>query len=171
VSLFMINIRPAIITDVEAILRVHYAAVHGPATSVFYTQNILQSWSPSLTDERRINQLHQAIQNSEELIIVATSNENDMIVGFGSIVPFKQELRAVYVDPAFARQGIGTKIITSLEELAVLHDTYKLHMDASLNAERFYCNHGYSVLARASHRLSSGMDMDCVKMSKELRPR
>jgi GNAT superfamily N-acetyltransferase len=165
----MINLRPATISDIESILRVHYVAVHGSATSTFYTQNILQSWSPSLTDERRLNQLHQAVQNNEELIVVAVSSENDMIVGFGPIIPLKQELRAVYVDPAFARRGVGTKILASLEELAVLHGADKLHMDASLNAERFYCHHGYSVIDRASHRLSSGIEMDCVKMSKELR--
>ncbi|CAF3051093.1 unnamed protein product [Rotaria sp. Silwood2] len=165
----MINLRSATISDVEAILRVHYAAVHGPATSTFYTQNILRNWSPSATDERRLNQLHQAIQNNEELIVVAVSSENGMIVGFGSVIPSQQELRAVYVDPAFARRSIGTKVLATLEKLAIQHGAHKLHLDASVNAETFYYHHGYSVVDRGSHRLNSGIDMDCVKMSKDLR--
>jgi putative acetyltransferase len=165
----MINVRPATISDIEAILRVHYAAVHGPATSIFYTQDTLQSWSPSPTDEHRLNRLHEAMRDSEELIVVAVSSENDMIVGFGTVVPLQEEIRAVYVDSAFARQGVGTKILATLEELAVDQGVYKLHIDASLNAENFYCHHGYSVVDRSTHRFRSGFEMDCVKMSKELR--
>jgi len=164
----MINLRPATISDAEALVRVHHAAVQGPAPSMFYTQNILQSWSPSPTDQYRVNQLRKAIENSEELLVVAESGKNAVIVGFGSIVPSQQELRAVYVDPAFGRQDVGSKILANLEELALLHGTDKLHLDASLNAERFYCRHGYSVIERASHQLNSGILMDCVKMSKKL---
>ncbi len=167
-SRFMINLRSATIFDAEAILRVHYAAVHGPATFAFYTQNILQSWSPSPVDEHRVNKLGRAIENNEELVVVAVPNENDMIIGFGSIVPLQQELRALYVDPAFAGRGVGTKILSNLEELALLHGVNKLHMDASLNAERFYSRHGYLVVNRGIHRLNSGIDMNCVKMSKQL---
>ncbi|CAF1173222.1 unnamed protein product [Adineta steineri] len=164
----MINLRPATLSDVKNILGIHYAAVHGSTTSNFYSQNILQSWSPSTRDERRLKQLHQAIRDNTEIIIVAESTATGMIMGFGSVVPSQQELRAVYVDPTFARQGVGTKIITSLEELAVHHVAHKLHLDASLNAESFYCHHGYSIVERAIHRLNSGIDMDCIKMSKEL---
>ena len=164
----MTNFRPVTISDVEALLRVHYAAVHGPGPSTFYAENIIQSWSPSPTDEHRINQLRKAIENSTELFVVAESAENALIIGFGSIVPAQQELRAVYVDPLFGRRGVGPKILSHLEALAILHGTDILHVDASLNAERFYNRHGYSVVQRASHRLSSGVDMDCVKMSKKL---
>lgn len=164
----MIHLRPATIFDVEALIRVHHASVHGPAPSTFYTQKILQSWSPSPTDTLRINQLRKAIENSTELVVVAESTENAVIIGFGSVVPAQQELRAVYVDPLFGRQGAGPKILSHLEALAILHSTDILHVDASLNAERFYNRHGYSVVQRASHRLSSGVDMDCVKMSKKL---
>jgi hypothetical protein len=91
-----------------------------------------------------------------------------MIVGFGSIVPFHQELRTVYVDSVFARQDAGSKILANLEELALLHDVGKLHMDTSLNAEKFYCHHEYLVISRGSHRLNSGIEMSCVKMNKQL---
>ncbi|CAF1219019.1 unnamed protein product [Rotaria sordida] len=47
----MINIRAATISDIEALVRVHHAALHGSAPSTFYEQSILQSWSPSPTDK------------------------------------------------------------------------------------------------------------------------
>lgn len=165
----MIKIRFATTSDAEATVRVHYAAVHGLAPSTFYTQDILQSWSPSPTDERAINRFHQAIQSNENPLVVAESIKDAVIMGFGSVTPSKKEIGAVYVDPAFSHQGIGSKILAHLEELALLQGINKLYLDASLNAEKFYCHHGYSIVERTSHRLHSGMMIDCVKMSKELR--
>jgi GNAT superfamily N-acetyltransferase len=164
----MINVRRATNSDAEDLIRVHHAAVHGTAPSNFYTQDILHSWSPSPTDLSRIDGLRQASVNSEQLIIVAESRNNPVIIGFGSVIPSKQEIRAVYVDPAFAGQGVGSKILSNLEELALLHGANKLHLDSSLNAEQFYSHHGYSVIERGTHRLNSGVIMDCVKMSKDL---
>ena len=164
----MINLRHATLSDAEELVRVHHAAVHGPEPSTFYTQNVLQSWASSPTDEYRVNQLRQAIENRKELIVVVESAKTAGIVGFGSIIPSQKELRAVYVHPALGCQGVGSKILSNLEELALLHGVDKLNVDASLNAERFYSRHGYSVVERAGHQLSSGIIMDCVKMGKEL---
>jgi ribosomal protein S18 acetylase RimI-like enzyme len=164
----MINLHPATISDAEALTRVQYVAVHGPAPSTCYIKSILESWSPSPADEERVNQFRQAIGNNEELFVVAKSVENAVIVGFGSIIVSQQKLDALYVDPAFSRQGVGSNILANLEELAMLHGIDKLYVYASLNAERFYCHHGFLVEQRATHRLRSGMDMDYVKMSKEL---
>lgn len=164
----MIKLRPATISDAEAVVRVHFAAVHGPGPSTFYTQDIRQSWSPSPTDECAINRFHQTIQSKEKLLVVAELIENAVIVGFGSVTPSKKEIGAVYVDPAFSHQRIGSKILAHLEEFALVQGTNKLYLDASLNAENFYCHHGYSVLEHTSHRLHSGVMIDCVKMSKEL---
>ena len=165
----MANIRPATISDVEALVRVHHAAVHGPGPSTFYTQNILHSWSPSSTDEFRLNRLQQALDDSEKLLLVAELGDKAMIVGFGSVVPSKQEIRAIYVDPMFAHQGIGSQILRNLEDLALRHSAEELYLDASLNAEKFYCRHGYLVIERGIHRLNSVNDMDCIKMYKNLR--
>jgi N-acetylglutamate synthase-like GNAT family acetyltransferase len=165
----MIELRPGTISDVEAILRVRYAAVHGPATSAFYTQEMLQSWSPSPIDECRANNLRQAIQNCKELVVIAVSKENDTVVGFGSIIPDQNKLGKLYIDPSFACQGIGTKILANLEELAIFHGLDKLHLDSSLNAEKFYSHHGYLVVHRSTCRLNSGIDLECVQMSKQLR--
>ena len=165
----MANIRPATISDVEALVRVHHAAVHGPGPSTFYTQSILQSWSLSSTDQPRLNRLQQAIQNNEKLILVAELGEKAMIVGYGCVVPSKKELRALYVDPTFGHQRIGSQILRSLEDLALHHSAEELYLDASLNAEKFYCRHGYLMIERDIHRLNSGIDMDCIKMHKKLR--
>ena len=43
-------------------------------------------------------------------------------------------------------------------------------MDASLNAEAFYLNHGFAVVERGEHTLTTGARMRCVKMRKALLP-
>jgi putative acetyltransferase len=110
----------------------------------------------------------QSIENIEHSIVVAELGNNAVIVGFGCVIPSKQEIRTIYVDSVFARQGVGSKILAYLEELALRHGTDKLYLDASLNAEKFYSRHGYSVIERATRRLNSGISMGCVKISKYL---
>jgi hypothetical protein len=106
--------------------------------------------------------------DSEHLIIVAESSNNHVIVGFGSVIPSKQEIRAVYVDPAFAGESVGSKILSNLEELALLHGEDKLNLDSSLNANKFYSHHEYSMIERGTHRFNSGVIMNCVEMSNDL---
>lgn len=89
-------------------------------------------------------------------------------MGFGSIVPESEELRAVYVHARAGRCGVGSAILEQLELLAVSHGCAQLQMDASVNAEAFYRRNGYIVVERGIHRLSSGHDMACVKMRKTL---
>ena len=43
-------------------------------------------------------------------------------------------------------------------------------MDASLNAEEFYLIHGFAVVERGEHTLTTGTRMRCVKMRKALLP-
>ncbi len=93
----MINVRRATISDAEDLIRVHHAAVHGTPPSNFYTQHILHSWSPSPTDLSRIDGLRQASVDSEQLIIVAESSNNHVIIGFGSVIPSKQEILKISI--------------------------------------------------------------------------
>ena len=43
-------------------------------------------------------------------------------------------------------------------------------MDASLNAEAFYLRHGFAVVERGEHTLTTGARMRCVKMQKAVLP-
>ena len=90
------------------------------------------------------------------------------MVGFGSIVPRLSELRAVYVQAQAGRRGVGSKILARFEALARRHGITKLSMDASINSEAFYRNNGYVIVGSVTHRLYSGQEMACVKMTKVL---
>ena len=95
-------------------------------------------------------------------------DSSGLILGFGSIVPSNDELRAVYVRSEHARKGVGRAILRLLEDIAREADLKELRMDASMNAEAFYKANGFISEAPGEHTMSSGGRMACVRMRKSL---
>jgi ribosomal protein S18 acetylase RimI-like enzyme len=157
-----VQVRAAKPADAEAIIQVHYAAVHETA-SAFYPPEILEAWSGK-PDEARYQWMRQMITKGDEIVIVAESGSG--ILGFGLMIPKSRDLRALYVHPAAGRQGIGRKILQALETRAVAEGISGLQLVASLNAQAFYQGHGYQALSRGSLPLSGEHKMDCIKMEK-----
>ncbi len=156
------HIRPATASDAEGIIGVHYAAVQETAA---YPPDVIANWSPP-PSEARFEHIRRAIDSGDALLVIA--EVDSAVVGFGSVVPDQNELRAVYVHPDFGRRGIGSLILNQLERLAVERGVNHLALDASINSEAFYRQHGYEVIERGSHRFGSGFEMACVKMRKRL---
>ncbi len=160
-----LHVRIAVTTDAEAIVRTHYEAVWSTARR-HYPPDILDTWAGRLT-EANYKQVRQEIADAEMVILVAESSSR--IAGFGMIVPADEELRAVYVGPAFGRQGVGTAILHRLEQTARERRVDRLNLSSSINAEAFYGKHGYEVVERTTYRLRSALEMTCVRMAKRLR--
>ncbi len=160
----MVQIRPATETDAAAMAEVHHSAVHGIATE-HYDHAVLDAWSPAVIPER-VALFRDTVKRGEEMMIVAELDGR--VMGFGSIVPAANELRAVYVAAAHASHGVGSSILAELERLARAAGCPELHMDASLNAEVFYRNRGYVPTGRADHGTRSGGSMPAVQMRKLL---
>ena len=97
------HIRRALVGDAIAIIDLHFAAVHQSASG-FYPPEVLNSWSMQ-PDETRYDHIRRALEKGEELFVVA--EDACGVIGFGSIVPLLEELRAVYVHPRAGRQGVG----------------------------------------------------------------
>ena len=159
-------IRPAIMDDAQGILKTHSAAVHRTAARQ-YASDILTAWAAPL-DADNVRRMAGIIASQSELVLVAETGAK--IAGFGSIVPKNSELPAIYVQPDFGREGVGSRILAALEDLARQHGLSELATDASLNAEAFYLRHGFAVVERGEHRLTTGARMRCVKMRKALLP-
>jgi putative acetyltransferase len=159
-------IRPAAAGDASAIVRIQAAAVQQLAAGS-YPAAVIAAWAWSADSPVLLETLARLIAGSgPERLVVATRGAG--VVGFGSVAPAAESLRAVYVDPSHARCGVGAGILAELEALARAAGTMCLHMDASLNAESFYLRHGYVVRERAVHVLASGQPMACVRMRKQL---
>lgn len=159
-----ISIRAAVDSNAEAIVALHFASVrhHGDG---LYSPEIIDSWSPP-PDERRWARMRCAIASDVEMVLVAEISGE--VCGFGAVCAAEGHLRALYVHPAFGRRGVGSAILSRLESLAIAKGAAQLRLDASLNAEAFYHNRGFEAVERAVHRLSSGVEMVCVVMRKQL---
>jgi putative acetyltransferase len=164
-SMNAIHVRHAVIADAEAVVAIHHAAVHETA-GPYYTPDVLEAWAvkPTTASCERVRG-----EISDERMIVLVAEIGRRVIGFGMAVPANKELRAIYVHPDSGRKGVGAAILGRLEELAIARNVDRLHLDASVNAEAFYARHGYEEVERTVHRLRSGQEMACIRMTKLLR--
>jgi putative acetyltransferase len=110
--------------------------------------------------------MREVVSQGREKVLVAEDSFG--IKGFGIIVPDLFKLRALYVHPAYGRQGIGKVLVKNLEMLALTLGVTLLKLNSSLNAENFYRQNGYQFLSRGTFKLSTGREMECVRMDKYL---
>lgn len=160
----MLTIRNWTEADAKGMLDVHYAAVHGAPLN-YYDEDRLDEWSP-VVDQERIDAFLKRAGKEDEITRVAL--EDDVIVGFGTVVPLLNELRACYVHPRRNRQGIGRKLLADLEDEARAAGVGWLNLNSSLNAEEFYRAAGYVSDGLGRHQLGSGHSISCVHMYKFL---
>jgi len=160
------TLRPGTPEDALSIIEAHRAAVRGIAIE-FYSREIIEEWAPISVSPERVEGFARTIASGEEVVVVAVDSSG-LILGFGSIVPSNDELRAVYVRSEHGRKGVGRAILRRLEDLAREAGLKELRMDASFNAEAFYKANGFSSEASGEHMMSSGGRMACVRMRKSL---
>ena len=163
-SVNQVQIRAANPADAEAIIHLHYEAVHRIAIE-FYPYEILEAWS-GRPGEARYIWMRNVIANGDNIVVVGGVDSG--ILGFGIFVPRLEEICALYVHPESGRRGVGKAILQALEMRAAERGNMRIRLNASLNAEPFYRSNGYTSLARGKFRLSSEFEMDCVKMEKLL---
>lgn len=77
-------------------------------------------------------------------------------------------IRAYFVDPDFARQGVGSMILNACEDAARKAGFTEAMMGATLTGVRFYARYGYRETAREEAPLPDGATLTVVHMSKRL---
>lgn len=134
----MAEIREATRDDASEILRLHIASIRafGPDA---YDETQVAAWA-----EKDDGTAGYPIDTPGHYLAVAVS---DGVVGYGHLVPWNDEVRAVYVHPDAARNGIGSAILVHLEEYASGVGLTRLELWASHNAVGFYERMGYRPIA------------------------
>lgn len=155
------EIRSADADDAAHILDMHHDSVHKLAKT-HYPQNKLDSWSPPPTPER-IHKLADKLHSGEELGFVA--EHKDKIIGYGALVPDGKEVRAVYVSPEWAHQGVGKALLTQIMKKAISEfGIEQLTLSSSLNAIAFYQRHGFEIIEMRDHCMQSGDSLKSAYM-------
>lgn len=75
-------------------------------------------------------------------------------------------IRAIFVHPAWARQGIGSKILAVCETAAAASGFTRFQMASTLTGLPLYSRHGYQAVERRSVPLSNGIEVPVVLMEK-----
>ncbi len=79
------------------------------------------------------------------------------------------KIRAFFVHPKFARQGIGSMILEACEDAARASGFTRLEMGATLSGVAFYKAKGYVEVEDQAVPLGNGETLPIVKMTKELK--
>ena len=158
-----VKVREMLTDDARTFLKVHHAAVRGIAIKD-YPPEVVEDWAPIPVTKSDVERF--LANPDDEIRLVAEIDGK--IVGVGCLVVANCELRACYVAPDAARNGVGSALVREIERIARYHRLPYLQMDSSVTAELFYLHHGYSVHQRGEHRLNSGRSMACIKMAKVL---
>ncbi|MBD2182915.1 GNAT family N-acetyltransferase [Planktothrix sp. FACHB-1355] len=105
-------------------------------------------------------------RNWPEIIFVAETESQ--IVGFSALSLIDPNINAIFVAPAFVRQGIGTKLLTVLEDEAIKRRIRCLWVSAALNAVQFYRSQGYQNVKEVTISLGIGVPIPVIVMKKVL---
>ena len=77
-------------------------------------------------------------------------------------------IRAFFVHPAWARRGIGSKLMRACEEAARLHGFSRLELAATLTGVPLYLAHGFQEGERIEVPLANGASIPVVRMTKTI---
>jgi len=168
------RIRDATHTDRQGIRAVHVRSIRELGASAYSSEQV-DAWAAG----RESADYAAPVDAADTEYVVAVDDSE--VVGFGSLTltppseyerPTEAEITAVYVDPAVAREGVGTRIYEELERRARDADVDALGLTASRNAVPFYEAHGYERVTDRDHEFSSseatGVTGTVVKMPKQL---
>ncbi|WP_299619711.1 GNAT family N-acetyltransferase [Pelagibius sp.] len=152
------RLRLAVQEDAEALLRVHQRAILTLGRRV-YNEAQLRSWATGNTSERYV----KAIRDEGEVFEVAEARRAG-IVAFCSRKD--GEVRGLYVDPDWARHGIGSLLLNRAEAAirAAGHD--RVSIGASLVGLPFYEARGYTVLRHRHWKTRGGLFIPAAEMEK-----
>lgn len=78
------------------------------------------------------------------------------------------KIRAFFVHPAWARRGIGTRILELCEQAAHAEGFTRFEMGATLTGIPLYRRHGYIEGERVDLPLANGEFLPIVKMTKQI---
>ncbi|HYT57644.1 MAG TPA: GNAT family N-acetyltransferase [Verrucomicrobiae bacterium] len=156
----MIMIRKAVPADCGSIYEAHTRAIR-ELCSVDYDQTQIEAWA----GPRRATDYLKPISWGRLFVAEVDSK----VVGFSEYDNKTRELKAVYVNPDYARQGIGKALFKYACDEARAEGLDALWLDASLTAVPFYLAMQCRRQQGTTHRLMSGIELLCVRMTINLR--
>lgn len=154
-----VTLRPALPSDSDALWALRTVAVR-VSCATHYAPEQIAAWTAS-----PVSASYAAMLESGGGIVAL---QDEAIAGYAMLDADKQEVDAVFVDPARAGPGIGKRLLAALEQLARQRGMARLRLSASLNAVPFYRAAGFVALREEAYVHPSGVNLASVAMEKAL---
>ena len=134
-------LRPFLASDAPMLAAIFAAAIED-LTGDDYSEAQQEAWAAAADDEEAFGK-----KLASDLTLIATLQNSP--VGFASLKG-KDHIDMLYVHPSVAGQGVATMLCDALEKLAENRGAKSLTVDASDNAQDFFCKRGYAPRQRNS---------------------
>ena len=158
----MLSIRSATEDDAKQILDLRKASIRAFGPERYHDEQV-DAWSAQPLGTAPYL---ESIRDGSKYVIVAEEDGN--LAGFGRVELDTGVLSAVYVHPDYARDGVGSSLLSHLESEARTAGLDSLTLHASLNATDFYEVNGYHRVETVKHEVIGGVKLVCVEMVREL---
>lgn len=161
----MTRVRPATPSDAPEILDLHVASI--------------RAFGPEAYDDRQVAAWADKDGGPDRYPVgeaghyLAVAERQGSVVGYGHLVAPNDEIRAVYVRPDRADEGVGSAILDHLEARARERGSEGLRLWASRNAVGFYEHHGYDAVEGTTVEKEyegESVPLRVVKMRKSFEP-
>jgi GNAT superfamily N-acetyltransferase len=161
-----IETRRALTTDVDAIALAHRDSIQ-TIGSAYYPANVVDDWEEGISGS-----LYLRAMEGGEVFFIATGEigGQELVLGFASDYRLEGSTHgtSVYVRGIAARQRIGSSLLALAEAHARAAGATSICIDASLAGLEFYRANGFVEKGRGDIRLSTGKQIACVFMRKDL---
>lgn len=151
------SIRLAKACDLASIARVHAASVRGLCARDYSRPEIEQWLAPNPG-------LYGRLLRSSTVFVAERAGQ---VLAFAAVRLATREVRAMYVAPAAAGQGLGVRLMQRVERVARAFGLRELRLAATLNAVEFYERLGWRRDRRAA---ACPRGSRCVAMRRRLGP-
>ncbi len=158
----MLSIRSATEDDAKPILDLRKASIRAFGPEGYHDEQV-DAWA---AQPLGVAPYLESIRDESKYVIVA--EEAGEIAGFGRLELDTGVLSAVYVHPEYARNGLGSSLLSHLESVARNVGLDSLSLHASLNAADFYEANGYERIETVEHEVFGGVELACVEMRRNL---
>lgn len=130
-------IRDYKLSDTKEIMKLFYDTIH-EINICDYTQEQVDAWAPESMD---YEVWHKRLQAKLPYI----AENNGEIVGFGELEA-NGHIDCFYCHSKYQKKGIGSKLLSHIENTAKLQRIKRLYTEASITAKPFFEKKGFSVV-------------------------
>jgi D-alanyl-D-alanine carboxypeptidase len=150
-------IRPAVTEDLEAILRLRTEAILNAAGDE-YSHEQLKQWAEVPIGDRNLERVR------DTCVLAGFSGRR--LVATNGLDLDGAEMVGLFVHPAWRYQGLGRRMVTEIERLAVQYGIFELRAEAALPAIAFFRTCGYQAPPGAQPHQDPRTRLQCLCMSR-----